>query len=446
MPECFSTSHSAPMRRWCHYLLLLLGGFALGCGHEEAPPAAKADGQAALPVIQAAVFQVQPSDWPTIVKTQGSLVADEVTVVGAKVAGRVSELFVDIGDAAEADAPLAKIDHQEYQLQVVLAEAQLSQARAALGLRPEDPAEKLDPLMAPPVREARAVLDEIRTRVNRLRQLREKNAVTQDELEQAVASEGVADARYASAINGVREKIAQISVQAAELSLAQENLTNTTIYAPFKGLIHERHVARGTFLQAGEPVVTLVRTSVLRFRGQMPERHAHRLAIGQQVTLHIEAMEQPQIAHITRISPVVDEASRALAFEAAVDNSAGHLRTGLFAEADVVVDPGARSLAIPAGAVHEFAGVEKVWKVVEGVATEHVVRTARRDAEAIEIVDGLATGDAILRDAAQGKVARVEATTADSTIQRTVATDPPPDIGEDADPAEPEIPTSRAAE
>jgi hypothetical protein len=165
------------------------------------------------------------------------------------------------------------------------------------------------------------------------------------------------------------------------------------------------------------------------------------------VTLHIEAMEQPQIAHITRISPVVDEASRALAFEAAVDNSAGQLRTGLFAEADVVVDPGARSLAIPAGAVLEFAGVEKVWKVVDGVATEHVVRTARRDAEAIEIVDGLATGDAILRDAAQGKVARVEATTADSTIERAVATDAPPDIGEDADPADPEAtPTSRAAE
>ena len=407
---------------------VLLVGLLAGCGHEP-PPAAKGDSPEQLPVIKAAVFRVDEAAWPTIVKTQGSLMADEITVVGAKVAGRVSELFADIGDVVEADAPLATIDHEDYQLQVVLAEAQLSQARAALGLLPGDPVEQLDPLNSPPVREAKAVLDEIRTRVDRLRQLRQKNAVTQDELEQALASEGVADARYASAINGVREKIAQISVRAAELSLTKENLTNTTIKAPFKGHVHERHMARGTFLQAGEPVITLVRTSTLRFRGQIPERHAHRLAIGQQVTLHIEALPNPHIAHITRISPVVDEASRALAFEAAVDNSAGHLRTGLFAEAEVVVDPSARSLAVPASSIHEFAGVEKVWKIVDGVAQEQVVQTARRDPEAVEIVEGLAAGDTIIHEAEQGKVARVESASASYTVLRTTVTDSAPDAG-----------------
>jgi RND family efflux transporter MFP subunit len=418
------------MPNWHRLLLpIVAAGLLAGCGHHEPPAAANGDSAAELPVIKTAVFHVQQTTWPTIVKTQGSLVADEVTVVGAKVAGRVSDVLVDIGDVVEADAPLATIDHQDYQLQVVLAEAQLSQARAALGLAPGDPVEQLDPLKAPPVREAKAVLDEIRTRVDRLRQLRQKNAVTQDELEQALASEGVADARYASAINGVREKIAQISVRAAELSLAKENRTNTTIGAPFKGHVHQRHVARGTFLQAGEPIVTLVRTSTLRFQGQIPERHAHRLAIGQQVTLHIEAMPNPHVAHITRISPVVDEASRALMFEAAVDNSAGQLRTGLFAEAEVVVDPGARSLAVPAASVHEFAGVEKVWKIVDGVAQEQVVQTARRDAEAVEILDGLTAGDTIIHDAEQGKIARVEPTSAGSTALRTASTTPPTETG-----------------
>ena len=414
----------------------------LGCGHAE-PAAGPAPESAPLPVIQAAVFRVEPSAWPTVVKSQGSLVADEVTVVGAKVAGRVAEVFVDLGDLAEADAPLARIDHEEYQLQVVLAEAQLHQARAALGLKPADPVESLNPLNSPPVREAKAVLDEARTRVDRLRQLRQKNAVTQEELDQAIAAEGVADARYASAINGVREKMAQISVRAAELSLANENLTNTTVKAPFKGQIYERQVSRGTFVQAGEPVVTLVRTSVLRFRGQVPERHAHRLAIGQQVTLDIEGVREPQVAKITRISPVVEEASRALAFEAAVDNSAGRLRTGLFAEAEVVVDPGAQSLSVPTAAVQEFAGVEKVWKIVDDMAAEQVVRTARRESGAIEIVEGLAAGDMILANAAEGKIARVEATSTTASPLHTAAADAP---GDDADEDPAETPTSRAAE
>jgi membrane fusion protein (multidrug efflux system) len=240
--------------------------------------------------------------------------------------------------------------------------------------------------------------------------------------------------------------MAQISVRAAELSLANENLTNTTVKAPFKGLIYERHVSRGTFLQAGEPVVTLVRTSVLRFRGQVPERHAHRLAIGQQVTLDIEGASEPHVAKITRISPVVEEASRALAFEAAVDNSAGRLRTGLFAEADVVVDPGAQSLSVPTSAVHEFAGVEKVWKIVDGVAGEQVVRTARRESGAIEILEGLAAGDVILANAAEGKIARVEVTSTSAPPLQTAAAEAPSDDA-DEDPADPaESPTSRAAE
>ncbi|HEX5105251.1 MAG TPA: hypothetical protein VFV87_15635, partial [Pirellulaceae bacterium] len=76
------------MRRW-PLAALLAAALCAGCGRHEAAPAAKA-GKGELPVIQAAVFRVEPTAWPTIIKSQGSLVADEVTVVGAKVAGRVS--------------------------------------------------------------------------------------------------------------------------------------------------------------------------------------------------------------------------------------------------------------------------------------------------------------------------------------------------------------------
>jgi RND family efflux transporter MFP subunit len=435
--------------------LSVLGGIVCltlaGCGQHKEPAADKAQKPAEMSVIKTAVFRIEPSGWPTIVKTQGSLTADEVTVVGAKVAGRVADVFVDLGDVATANDTLATLEQEEFKLQVALAEAQLTQARAALGLSPDDPVDKLNPVNAPPVREARAVLDEIEARVARLQQLRQKNAVTQDELALALSSQGVADARYAAALNGVREKIALIHVRAAELSVAQEQLANTTIVAPFDGLVFERHVARGTFLQAGDPVVTLVRTKTLRFRGQMPERHAHRLAIGQQVTLHFESSIEPTVAHITRISPVVDEQTRALAFEAAVDNAAGNLRTGLFAEAEVVVDPGAQSLAIPQGAVHEFAGVEKVWKIVDGVAQEQVIQTARRDPEAVEVVGGLAAGDTILTDATQGEVARVEPTTTSGPASfRTLVAKPPlpsaPDDSVELPADSPDSDSSREAE
>src|SRR5262245_36554834 len=75
---------------------VLAGGLAAlalaGCGgaHGEAPKK-----PAELPVLKAEVLNVQPRSWPTVVKAQGSLMADEVTVVGAKVSGRVAEILVD---------------------------------------------------------------------------------------------------------------------------------------------------------------------------------------------------------------------------------------------------------------------------------------------------------------------------------------------------------------
>ena len=410
MPACVcrpTGSRLASVAVLAGLIALTLSG--CGSGHSADPaPVAKAEPEP----IRTEVLLVKSASWPAVVRTQGSLIADEVTIVGAKVAGRVDEVDVDLGDVLTAGTPLATLNQADFRLQVSLAESQLMQARAALGLRPSDPVESLNASNAPPVREAKAVWDETQTRVERLRQLqqRARNAVTQEELDQVVAAEGAAEARHAAAINAVHEKIALIGVRASELAVSQQRLADTLVVAPFDGLVEERHVARGTFVQIGDPIVTLVKTSILRYRGSMPERHAHRLQLGQQVTLSIEGSERPRAAKVTRISPTVDESSRSLVFEAAVENSAGDLRTGLFAEAEVIVDPAAQSLIIPKSAVIEFAGAEKVWKVVDGKAQEQVVRTARRGEHGLEVVEGLAAGEMILNKAVEGRVARVEPT------------------------------------
>jgi multidrug efflux pump subunit AcrA (membrane-fusion protein) len=473
--------------RWIRFsaagLAFLAAVLLAGCGggtHSEALPKA---GPPELPTIATSVVAVQPSTWPTIVRTQGSLIADEVTIVGTKVAGRVNDVTFDLGDQVKSGVVLAALENEDFKLQVVLAEAQLLQSRAALGLDPKEPVSSLEPQNAPPVREAKAVWDETRARVARMRQLQlnARNTVTQEEYDQAHAAEGAAEARHAAAINAVREKIAQISVRESELNLAKQRLTDTVVRAPFDGWVRERHIGHGSYVQLGDPVATLVRTSVVRFRGTMPERYAHQLAMGQQVRLSIVGVEQLRIAKVTRISPTVEELSRSLVFEAILPNvdgarvrqllgpldeayvkmdsngdgelevnevsrhlgrissglidaelgksifrtadedtdgwltleelqdlEFGALRTGLFAEAEVIVEPEAKALVIPRSALMEFAGSQKVWKIVDGIAREQIVQTARQGATGIEVTKGLAAGDLVLVDALKGRVARID--------------------------------------
>jgi multidrug efflux pump subunit AcrA (membrane-fusion protein) len=126
--------------------------------------------------------------------------------------------------------------------------------------------------------------------------------------------------------------------------------------------------------------------------------------------LKIESLAEPRRAEITRINPMLDQQSRSLAFEAEIDNSDQRLRTGLFAQAEIVVDPAAKSLVVPQTAIIEFAGAQKVWKVIDGVAAEHEVLTGQRRGEQREIIEGLSAGDIILTDAARGRIAKIRPT------------------------------------
>jgi hypothetical protein len=104
-------------------------------------------------------------------------------------------------------------------------------------------------------------------------------------------------------------------------------------------------------------------------------------------------------ARITRVSPSLDLNNRALVFEADLPNPGFSLRTGLFCEADILMDPNAEAMAVPASAVREFAGVEKAWVVREGHATEQVLQTGRRGKSQVAKTDGGAITIRTVRDA-----------------------------------------------
>jgi membrane fusion protein (multidrug efflux system) len=151
----------------------------------------------------------------------------------------------------------------------------------------------------------------------------------------------------------------------------------------------------------------LVRTNPLRYRGTLPERYAHWLSIGQTVRVSVNAGAEPCLSQVSRISPALDPGSRALTFEAEVDNGGGRLRAGQFAEATVELDRQRQALVVPATAIVEFAGTEKVWKVTEGLCREQPVQTGERREGWVEIVAGLSAGDVILVEGRLGREARV---------------------------------------
>jgi membrane fusion protein (multidrug efflux system) len=102
--------------------------------------------------------------------------------------------------------------------------------------------------------------------------------------------------------------------------------------------------------------------------------------------------------------------------EADVANPKLKLQPGMFGEADIVVDPDAKALAVPAAAVSQFAGVHKVWLVVDGHAKQQTVRTGRRAPDRVEILDGLGGGEVVVANAADGHAGPVVAIDAPANV------------------------------
>lgn len=389
-----------------------------GCGHS---PAAKEQGRpkvASGPSPKVTILQVSAQPWRRTVRAQGSLTADEFSVVGAKVPGRIAESRVELGDAVKSGSTLAQMERSDLETRVAQAEATLAQACAAVGLKPTDSTDKLNKENSPPVRQEKAMLEDARGQLQRALQLREQGAITQAETDQLQAAVDVADARYASSLNAVEERLATIALRRAELNFARQQLADATVVAPFDGLIQQRHVAPGTYVAVGQPVATLVRINPVRFRGQVPERFALQLQVGQTVEVQLEGESQPRVGRISRISPELDQQTRSLTFEADLPNPDNRLRAGLFAIADVVVNPESPVVAVPQSSITEFAGVERVWKLVDGEASEVPVRTGQLQGTLVEILNGIQAGDEIVVQAHTARAGKVE-------IVKRVTLDPP---------------------
>lgn len=325
----------------------------------------------------------------------GTLAAYDQATLRVKVPGRLQMISVDIGSSVRRGQQVAEIEAQDYQLRVQQAEAALAQARARLGLSPEGTDDRVDPEQTAAVRQARAVLAEAQANRERIKALLEQGIVPQSQFDTADAAYQVALSRSQDAIEEIRNRQAILAQRRPELALARQQLTDTSIHAPFDGVVQERHTSIGEFLAVGAPVATIVRMDPLRLRAEVPEREARRVRAGQIVRVTVEGDPNVYSGRIMRLSPTIAAQNRMLMVEAEVRND-GQLRAGSFARVDIVTEEKGKAVAVPSNAIVTFAGIEKVILVKNGKAIERPVTTGRRTPELTEVVSGVNVGDVVV--------------------------------------------------
>ena len=383
---------STPFRRG---LLPMIAGSILAlAGCSEKTGAKRVEQKEPPKKVSVAKAELLPAE-ETIYAT-GTLAAMDRAVLSAKVPGRVQDIRADLGSSVKKGDILAQIEKTDLELKKLQAEAALAQARARLGLALTGEEDKASPENVSVAKEAKAVLNEATKNRERIGRLREQGIIAEAELETVEANYQVALNRYEEALHEAKNRLAVLKQRQADLNFAEQELTDTTIRAPFDGVVEARQTSPGEYLKEATPILTLVRINPIRMRAEVAEKDAPRIKVGQIVRLQIEGEDQQYQSKMVRLSPVITTDNRMLIAESDFDNVDGSLRPGSFGKLEIVVNATKETLFIPASAVVTFAGMQKVFVVNAGKASEKEVRCGRKKGDKVEILSGLKRGEIVV--------------------------------------------------
>jgi RND family efflux transporter MFP subunit len=202
-----------------------------------------------------------------------------------------------------------------------------------------------------------------------------------------------------NAISGVQSEKTKLALKAAEAQykLIKKQLKNTSITAPFSGVVTKKMIDLGSVIGAGTPLIELTDISSLKLTISVPERDILKFKVGQKVTLNADIYGSKEFkGTVTSISFKAD-ASHNFKVEITTPNTSSNpLMAGMYGSVQLNNSKAKTALAIPRKALIGSTKKAKVFVVRGGKAKLVSFTAGAGDSEFIEVVDGLLATDLIV--------------------------------------------------
>src|ERR1700722_17759398 len=303
--------------------------------------------------------------------TEGKIAvnADRATAVFSPYSGRVTRVIAGFGDTVKSGAPLATLEASEY----VQAQSDLKSAVAAVNFARINEARK------------HALYDA-------------KGGSLQD------WQSAQADLTNAESAHGaVRKRLRILGKSDAETpQLDRPEIMNpvATLTAPIAGVVVDRQVGPGQYLQAGNgtPVFTIADPSSVWLLANVREADAGLVKLGQSVEVLVLAYPKRAFrARVTYVAALVDSVTHRLLVRAEIENRDGALKPEMFANFRILTAGVSESAAVPEAAVVYEGNAAHVWVVAgDDLLSLKSIRTGRSNDGLIEVLDGLKPGERVV--------------------------------------------------
>lgn len=355
---------------------------ALASACVAAPPPSKVD----APPVTVSLGRAEMGDLPSSFEAGGVVRARATAVIASRVMAPVTEVLVRPGDRVRRGAPLIRLDAREINA---------SGARASAAL---DAARQSAVAAASETRAAEAGLHIAGLTHERIAALHAKRSATTQELDQATASLGAAEAQMSGSVAraaaaGAARNEAQAALQGSQIATSY-----TVLIAPFDGLVTERVIDPGTMAAPGAPLLTIEESATFRLEVRLDEARAALVAVGHTADVSFSDTAAPSAnwsaARIVEIGRL-DAASHGFIVKLEVPD-ATHVRSGQFGRARFK-GPARRTLTVPVTALLRRGQMTFVFAVdADGLARLRPVSIGAVAGDRLELLAGVHEGDRVV--------------------------------------------------
>ena len=354
----------------CAPTLLLLLSLMTACRRPEEASASEPlrEASAALHVQTASVIE-QPM--PEYLTVTGTLRADAESNIAADSNGKVLQVLVERGQRVIRGQVIATLDARSASLGAAAAQAQANLAQSQL--------------------------EQARRECERVKHLLETGAISQAEYDRQTAQ---CTAQQWSA-----------AAAEAQQQSATKLLGDTRIRAPFDGVIGERMVNVGQYVEPRTQVASIYRPDPLRLQVTLPEADLGALRPDMPVTFTVAAFGDERFpAAVKFISPNVRESTRDIIVEAIAPNHEGRLRPGMFAVARLELTARPHAV-VPSAAIKHDDGDARIFVVAHGdgvfagspqrapeakVIQERLVQLGEAQGDLVAVLSGVRPGETVV--------------------------------------------------
>lgn len=355
------------MKRFCLAALVASTLLVGGCGKDPAAgPAEKVE-----EIRPVRVLKVDAAAGARSLELAGDVRPRYETRLGFRVGGKMIERLVEVGSSVWAGQPLARLDARDLELAAASAKSQIAQLEAEHRFAEGD--------------------------LKRYSELRQKNFISQVELE-----------RRASAYDSV---VARLEAARAQYRQSANQAGYALLIADTAGLITAIEAEAGQVVAAGQTIVRLARRDArgieMEIAAAVPESQREAFAKASAFTLTISALPaRSWSGRLREISPTADPATRTYAAKITILEPGPAVELGMSARVAAVLSSAEHRIDLPVAALYGKGELMQVWLVdgpKDGIGTVRLqaVKTRGLAGDRVLIDSGIVSGDRVVIAGAQ---------------------------------------------